>query len=196
MNLDRKILFTILIFLALVTLFIHQENGRANLEGEKTLLQEEIGELEDAILEEEYWRSLNFRTPFTPPLVNGVVSSKTGFRVNPMGGEEETLHRGYDIVAPLGTPVKAALPGVVVEHYPPPDGYYRGDPIYGGKVTIDCGRELLLLYGHLGKTIVHEGDWVEAGDVIGYLGNTGKSTGPHLHFEVVVSPARFFEGEK
>lgn len=195
MNLDRKILFTILIFLALVTLFIHQENGKSDLEEEKVILRGEVGELEDSILREEYWRSLNFRTQFTPPLVNGVISSKTGFRVNPMGGEEETLHRGEDLVSSPGTPIKAALDGVVVEHWPAPDGYFRGHPVFGGMIIIDHGGELLTLYGHLSETLVHTGWRVEMGEIIGYLGDTGKSTGPHLHFEVIVSPTRFFEGE-
>jgi len=82
---------------------------------------------------------------------------------------------------------------VVVDHWPPPDGYWRGHPTFGGLIVIDHGNELFTLYGHLSDSFVREGRWVEAGQVIGELGDTGIATGPHLHFEVVVNPLRYLE---
>lgn len=121
------------------------------------------------------------------------VSSGTGYRMDPMGGGTEGLHKGLDLVGAVGAPVMAVLAGVVVEHWPPPDGYYRGHPVFGGLVVIDHGEGLFALYGHLSATTVHEGWQVEAGQVIGGLGDTGITTGPHLHFEVVVDPLQYLE---
>jgi murein DD-endopeptidase MepM/ murein hydrolase activator NlpD len=102
----------------------------------------------------------------------------------------DTIHTGVDIPAPMRTPVLAAGPGKVIEAgY----GLYRGgedvtDP-YGIAVAIqhDFGyqnQKIFTLYGHLDETIVQEGQWVDTGQVIGYVGQTGRVTGPHLHFEV------------
>ena len=102
----------------------------------------------------------------------------------------DTIHTGVDIPAPSRTPVLAAGPGkVIAAGY----GLYRGgsDPTdpYGIAVSIlhDFGYEnqkVYTLYGHLDETIVKVGQWVEMGQVIGYVGQTGRVTGPHLHFEV------------
>jgi murein DD-endopeptidase MepM/ murein hydrolase activator NlpD len=131
--------------------------------------------------------------PHHPPLEQAWISSGNGYRMDPMGGDTEGLHKGVDLVGPVGSPVIAVLTGTVVEHWPSPDSYWRGHPIYGGLVVIDHGEGLFTLYGHLSETCVHEGYQVEAGQVIGKLGDTGVTTGPHLHFEVVVDPLRYLE---
>lgn len=152
------------------------------LEAEKTELQGEVALLE---------RKLE-PLPYVDPLPERWISSNVGYRTNPMGGIEEALHKGYDLVAPEGTPVKAAVSGVVREHYPPPNDFYKGDPVYGGKIVIESDG-LLIIYGHFSRTFVTEGDRIEAGEVIGLVGATGMATGPHLHFEVVVDPFKYLE---
>jgi murein DD-endopeptidase MepM/ murein hydrolase activator NlpD len=124
-----------------------------------------------------------------PPMDSYWISSGSGYRNDPMGGKEESqLHRGLDLVGPHRAPVTAAAAGVVAEHWPAPNGFYRGHPIYGGLVVIDHLNGTLTLYGHLSTTYVNEGDEVAAGEIIGRQGNTGVSTGEHLHFEVIVNP--------
>ena len=124
-----------------------------------------------------------------PPMDSYWISSGAGYRDDPMGGKEESqLHKGLDLVGPHRSPVKAAAAGVVAEHWPAPNGYFKGHPIYGGLVVIDHLDGTLTLYGHLSTTYVGEGDRVEAGEIIGRQGNTGVSTGEHLHFEVIVNP--------
>ena len=145
-----------------------------------------------------YWAQIAALPPrYHQPLDHLWVSSGTGYRMDPMGGGTEGLHKGVDLVGPVGTPVKAALAGVVVEHWLVPGWHYGkeyyGDPIFGGKITLDHGKGLYSIYGHLSKTEAHEGDYIKAGQKIGELGNTGISTGPHLHFEVVVDPLRYLE---
>jgi hypothetical protein len=86
------------------------------------------------------------------------------------------MHTGIDLAVPLGTPVRAALPGVV---------HVVVSPVgYGLHVIVDNGDGLTTLYAHLDSVAVREGDEVDAGDVLGGVGSTGNSTGPHLHFEV------------
>ncbi len=130
-----------------------------------------------------------------PPMDDYWISSGSGYRKDPMGGKEESqLHKGLDLVGPHLSPVKAAAAGVVAEHWPAPNGYYKGHPIYGGVVVIDHLNGTFTLYGHLSTTYVGEGDRVEAGEIIGRQGNTGVSTGEHLHFEVIVNPLIYLSG--
>ena len=155
----------------------------------------------DQLAAEVYWTRLSLRAPpYHPPLEQIRVSSGCGYRMDPMGGATESLHKGIDIAAKKGTPVKAILRGLCVEHYLPPGTYYGkeyyGDPFLGGKIVLWHEEGFFSIYGHLSKTeldVVHEGKWVEAGAKIGEVGNTGISTGPHLHFELVVDPLRYLE---
>ncbi|WP_028975200.1 M23 family metallopeptidase [Spirochaeta cellobiosiphila] len=127
------------------------------------------------------------------PLDKFVISSNFGYREPVMGGRGEglKLHRGIDIVGPPNAPIKAVLPGVVVEHWPAPNGYFKGHPTYGGMVVIDHGNGHLSLYAHMKKTFVKEGQKVDAGEVIGIQGATGMATGDHLHFEYLTDPLQF-----
>ena len=88
-----------------------------------------------------------------------------------------------DLAVPTGTPIRAALPGTVTA-----SKYNAGG--YGYYVMIDHGNGLSTLYGHCSKLLARVGQAVEAGDIIALSGNTGRSTGPHLHFEVRVSGER------
>ena len=135
---------------------------------------------------------------FQSPLSTYTVSSEVGYRPNPMGGGEDALHRGIDMVGPYHSPILAAEKGVVVEHWLPPGTVrggriYKGHPIFGGLIVIDHGGGVLTLYGHLSSTYIHEGDIVEAGQVIGRQGDTGLATGEHLHFEIIIDPRNLFD---
>lgn len=108
--------------------------------------------------------------------VTGPLSSGYGTRHNPFGGRSFEFHKGQDIVVPTGTPVMATADGVVVSA-----GWHRG---YGNGIYIDHGNGIMTRYGHLSRIDVTEGQQVRRGDLIGLSGSTGRSTGPHLHYEV------------
>ncbi len=94
-------------------------------------------------------------------------------------GRIDILHKGLDIVNRKGTPVVVTADGRVVFA-----GYKHG---YGKMVIVDHGFEKLTKYGHLSKISVNSGDSVIRGQELGEIGSTGRSTGPHLHYEVVVN---------
>lgn len=137
---------------------------------------------------------------YASPLKTVRVSSATGIRVSPMGGGTESLHHGVDLRGKKGDSVYAVLAGRVVENWLVPGWYngirYRGHPIFGGYIVIEHGNQLYSIYGHLSKTLVHEGKRIIAGDKIGEVGNTGISTGNHLHFEVVINPFKYLRERK
>lgn len=155
---------------------------------------------QDEFIAAAYWTRIKNWRPYVHPLKHIVVSSGVGYRMDPMGGTTEALHKGVDLSAPIGTPVYAALSGTVVEHWLAPGMHggkqYYGNPVYGGYIVIDHG-DWLSIYGHLSATewqdVVHKGYYVEAGQKIGEVGTTGITTGPHLHFEIVVDPLRYLE---
>lgn len=130
---------------------------------------------------------------FGKPLDSYVISSEFGYRQNPMGGLEGhmRLHKGVDLVGPYNSPIKAVKSGVVVEHWPAPNGYFKGHPVYGGLVVIEHEEGLFTLYAHFKDTFVNEGQKVEKGEIIGIQGSTGLATGDHLHFEVITNPLSY-----
>ena len=107
--------------------------------------------------------------------VDGVVSSPFGPRINPVTGEDG-FHYGIDIAADVGTPVQAAAEGIV--------RYCGWRYWYGKVVVIQHNTTVSTMYGHLSKVWVREGQHVKTGEKIGTIGSTGRSTGPHLHYEV------------
>ncbi|HOC08153.1 MAG TPA: M23 family metallopeptidase [Bacillota bacterium] len=107
--------------------------------------------------------------------VEGVITSGYGMRTHPVFNVE-LRHEGIDISAPPGEPVRAALAGVVIEA--------GSHPQFGNIVIIEHNTDLKTLYGHLDNIRVKENQEVSQGEIIGQLGSTGISTGPHLHFEV------------
>lgn len=110
-----------------------------------------------------------------------IVTSEFGYRKDPFTGQTKG-HSGMDLAVPTGTSVRAALPGTVtVSQYSSSYGYY---------VMIDHGGGLATLYAHNSKLLVKVGDVVQAGDIVSLSGSTGRSTGPHLHFEVRVNGER------
>ncbi len=109
--------------------------------------------------------------------VEGRVASSFGEREDPINGEG-AFHSGVDIDAPYGTPVRAAGDGDVT-------GAEMGAG-YGREVELNHGHDVLTLYGHLSAIAVIAGQHVTRGQVIGYVGQSGRATGPHLHYEVRV----------
>lgn len=105
------------------------------------------------------------------------VTSEYGWRNCPYHGRE--LHSGLDMAAPSGTPIRAALAGTVTK------SCRTGS--YGNYTVIDHGNGMTTAYAHQSERLVDVGDVVEAGEVIGLVGSTGNSTGPHLHLEVRVN---------
>ena len=127
--------------------------------------------------------------PSSPP-VNGPVGSGFGFRSDPFSGRA-ALHTGLDFPADIGTPILAAAGGMVVTT--------ETHPAYGNMVEIDHGNGLITRYAHASKVLVKTGDLVKRGQAVAQVGTSGRSTGPHLHFEVLVegvpqNPARFLAG--
>lgn len=113
--------------------------------------------------------------------VSGVVSSHYGYRVHPISGEY-SMHNGLDIAADKGSDILAAYDGTVTS-----EGYSNS---YGYYVIISHNETIRTLYAHCSKLLVGEGDTVKKGDRIATVGSTGRSTGPHLHFEVRVGGYR------
>jgi murein DD-endopeptidase MepM/ murein hydrolase activator NlpD len=109
--------------------------------------------------------------------IQGPIASSFGEREDPINGEGK-FHTGIDIDAPNGTPVHAAGDGDVSDA-----SMGAG---YGREVVINHGHDLLTVYGHLSAIAVLPGQHVTRGQVIGYVGQTGRATGPHLHYEVRV----------
>lgn len=107
--------------------------------------------------------------------VSGQVTSPFGWRTDPITGSPR-FHGGLDIAAPSGTPVYAPQTGVVMF-----SGYYGG---YGNVVVLNHGNSLYTIYGHNSQLLVQAGQNVGRGQPISLVGSTGRSTGPHLHFEV------------
>jgi hypothetical protein len=108
---------------------------------------------------------------------SGRLSSKFGTRVDPVTKKANSFHQGIDIAAPAGTPVYAAENGKVFE------AGWKNDS-YGNLIMIQHDADLATYYAHLSKVDTSKGKEVKKGDLIGKVGSTGKSTGPHLHFEV------------
>ena len=113
------------------------------------------------------------------PVEDGVVTSGLGWRVDPFGSGKLVFHRGIDIAVPVGTPVRATRKGRVVFA-----GARRG---YGSAVIVEHANGDRTLYGHNSIIRVHPGELVESGTVVAFSGNTGRSTGPHVHFEQLAS---------
>lgn len=107
---------------------------------------------------------------------DGIRSSDYGYRRNPFGGYCGEFHPGVDVKGPVGDPIHATADGIVNRC-----DWYNG---YGNAVVLDHKSGYQTLYGHLTKVNVTQGQYVKAGDVIGFLGSTGRSTGPHVHYEV------------
>ncbi|HZC68519.1 MAG TPA: M23 family metallopeptidase [Nitrospirales bacterium] len=181
---------------------VHQSAGGMGGDGESlsavvVQLQQKLTWLkEEAIIQERYLHELTgivgerraqwASTPSIWP-VRGWVSSGFGRRVSPFTGED-TLHSGLDISAPMSTPVKSPAAGTVIAVGP--------EKSLGNVVVLAHGYGFKTLYAHMSKVRVRRGQIVKRGDIIGEVGNTGLSTGPHLHYEIelkgtAIDPLRY-----
>ncbi|WP_341907290.1 peptidoglycan DD-metalloendopeptidase family protein [Polaromonas sp. YR568] len=115
--------------------------------------------------------------PTQEPVAGGNLGSSFGWRIDPLNGRS-ALHTGLDFPAASGTAVLAAAGGIVVSQ--------EYHPEYGNLVEIDHGNELVTRYAHVSRVFVKKGDLVKRGQKVAEVGTTGRSTGPHLHFEVLV----------
>jgi len=145
-----------------------------------------LSELADFLEEQKLMLS---STPTIWP-VKGWISSGFGYRVSPFTGRR-VFHEGLDIATKYNTPVKAAAKGVVVF-----SGRKAG---YGKTIIVDHGYGYITKYGHNNKLLVKAGDKISKGDLIAEVGSTGRSTGPHVHYEVLVNgipvnPLKFIVG--
>ena len=125
--------------------------------------------------------------PSGMPTGGVTLSSRYGWRIHPIHGDAR-MHRGIDIPRPAGSPVAATAEGTV--------SMADWSGAYGLLVEIDHGADLATRYAHLSKLAVTPGQRVRKGQILGYVGSTGRSTGPHLHYEVrmageSVDPAAF-----
>jgi hypothetical protein len=115
--------------------------------------------------------------PTQEPVVGGNPGSPFGWRIDPLNGRS-ALHTGLDFPSARGTPILAAAGGVVVTQQ------YHAE--YGNMVEVDHGNEVISRYAHSSRVFVKKGDIVKRGQKIAEVGTSGRSTGPHLHFEVLV----------
>jgi len=151
------------------------------LPGKLASLAEEAARQERSLRElQEYFddqRSLLASTPSIWP-VRGWVTSEFGPRVDPYTGQRK-MHEGLDIAGPVGQPVYAPSDGTVI--------FTGTEGAYGNILVIDHGYGVKTRYGHLSRILVHLGDRIGRGDEVALIGDSGRSTGPHLHYEVRVN---------
>ena len=150
------------------------------IEFDKTL-DEKYQKLADGLERWNGLRRLNEILPLGKP-VNSRITSNYGTRKDPFTGKPKK-HRGIDFAGKIGTELMAVAPGRVVS---------AGERVgYGTTVEIDHGLGFTTLYAHLSQILVSRGDWVRPGTVIGLAGSSGRSTGPHLHYEIRYKGAPF-----
>ena len=154
-----------------------------NLENESILSEQDKSELHK-LLEEQ--KTLLASTPSIWP-TKGWLSSSFGMRTSPFTGRKE-FHKGIDVSTRIKSPIYAPADGIV--------SYVGRDWGYGKMVWIKHGNGILTKYAHLNTALVKKGQHVKRGETIALVGNTGRSTGPHLHYEVhlngvAVNPMRY-----
>ncbi|HEB75250.1 MAG TPA: M23 family metallopeptidase [Nitrospirae bacterium] len=133
---------------------------------------ETVGEIRDYLRQQ---RDIYFATPLGMPVDDGYISSNFGWRTHPLTGKR-TFHSGLDVAAWPGTPVRATADGIVSFA-----GWSGGS---GKLVVIEHGFGFTTCYAHNKKIAVKVGQRVKRGDIIAYVGSTGNTTGPHVHYEV------------
>ena len=168
--------FTVSEFSELLAKLAHQVDERSD----------QLGVLEALLVQTSANRKF---LPSLAPIVDGWYSSNFGYRIDPFTGMR-SFHEGIDFPASVGTPIVAAASGKVV--------YAGWHAEYGKIIEVDHGNGLVTRYAHASQIFVNEGDLVVRGQRIASVGSTGRSTGPHLHFEVRLNgvpqnPARFLE---
>ncbi len=157
-----------------------QENP-ATLSGRLSSLEAEANRQERSLRElQEYFEDQKSLLASTPSLwpTRGWVTSDFGIRLDPYTAESK-MHMGLDIATPRGQPIYAPSDGTVV--------FAGTEGGYGKVLVLDHGYGVQTRYGHLSEIYVHQGEQVKRGSRVAAVGNTGRSTGPHLHYEVRVN---------
>ncbi len=155
-------------------------------------ISDEANEMLDSLDRLHTMRKVVANLPLGLPISNAEERSPFGHRIDPFNGNI-AFHSGLDLAGPYGTPIHSAADGVVVSS--------GRDGAYGNMVDIDHGFGIVTRYGHLSAINVNKGSKVKKGDVIGMEGSTGRSTGPHLHYEVryngeAINPEKFLQTGK
>jgi murein DD-endopeptidase MepM/ murein hydrolase activator NlpD len=175
---------------------LHQDLSVSSMEQQMSELNallsdrsDKLVALETLLMQDKLSKKL---LPSVPPIKNAWYSSNFGWRIDPFTGKK-AMHEGVDYMVPSGTPIHASAGGVVV--------YADMHPQYGNMVEIDHGNQVVTRYAHASKLMVKVGQMVRRGQVIAISGSTGRSTGPHLHFEVryrgiAQNPVRFLENAR
>ncbi len=147
-----------------------------------------VGEKEKTDLY-EFFKNQKMLLASTPSIrpANGWMSSRFGYRISPFTGKRE-FHRGIDVATKMGAPIVAPADGIV--------SFKGRNGGYGRTLTIKHGHGLVTKYAHLKKALVKKGQYIKRGETIALVGNSGRSTGPHLHYEVhlnkmAVDPLRY-----
>ncbi|MEO6929127.1 MAG: M23 family metallopeptidase [Casimicrobiaceae bacterium] len=158
----------------------------AKLSDQVELRTDQYGVLEALLIQDSANRKF---LPTLEPIPDAWFSSNFGYRIDPFTGLR-TFHEGIDFPALRGTTIDAAASGKVI--------FAGVNPDYGKMIDIDHGNGLVTRYAHASELLVKEGDLVLRGQAIAKVGSTGRSTGPHLHYEVRLNgtpqnPARFFQ---
>ncbi len=146
-------------------------NDLEQLTGERTDL---LTVMESRLIDQ---RLKTLMVPTQHPIASAHLGSAFGWRIDPFTGRQ-ALHTGLDFQADTCTTIRSAAGGVVVAA--------ETHPQYGNMVEVDHGNDLVTRYGHASKLLVKKGDLVKRGQPVALVGSTGRSTGPHLHFEVLV----------
>ncbi|MDX1775195.1 MAG: M23 family metallopeptidase [Desulfobulbales bacterium] len=149
-------------------------------------LSSAVGERDGQVLRADRYLDTIQNVPLGAP-VPGVITSRYGKRIDPLNGKP-AYHHGVDIRGKMGSDVKATAGGTVIDQ-----NYDKG---HGRYVHIDHGNGFFTKYAHLKKSLVQKGDIVERGQVIGLVGNSGRSTGPHVHYEIhyddkIINPTKY-----
>jgi murein DD-endopeptidase MepM/ murein hydrolase activator NlpD len=172
---------------------LHQDISLQTMEQQMADLGRLLGDrgdklvaLETLLMQDKLSKKL---LPSIRPITTGWHSSNFGLRTDPFTGKS-AMHEGVDYVVPTGTMIRASAGGMVV--------YSDMHPQYGNMIEIDHGNQVITRYAHCSKLLVKVGQMVRRGKEIALSGSTGRSTGPHLHFEVrykgmAQNPVRFLE---
>ncbi len=137
-----------------------------------------VGEYDFSLIKTNLSKSNNITNNFIWPVNSGRISSSFGYRTNPIT-KVYCLHGGTDIAVETGTPVMAALSGKV--------SVAAESATYGKYIIIEHSEELFTVYAHCSELLANKGDAVSRGEIVALSGNTGRSTGPHLHFEIRIN---------
>ncbi len=156
------------------------------------MMKQKIADIFKATDDLEYYREVAKYVPIGKPVWSYWVSSKFGIRTDPFN-KNSARHKGIDLASRQGNKIKTMAKGKVIK-------VNHSNKGYGNLVVVDHGNGFVTKYAHMHKIYVKNGDYLEVNDVLGEVGNTGRSTGPHLHYEILyrgrpVDPLPFMQAK-